>query len=249
LNLLYCRCKKAFEINSKHGVSKMIKNLSKTLFLLCLLLSVTSQALPILQADAFTEGDNKAAVEIDTGLIWMDFGVNTGSTYSEIVNSLSTDYVGWRLPTLEEVDHLWMGLFGNLPEYHRWEPELGVMYSMDYDDYFGEIFSVFGTTEDLSSIYLDENGVISDTWISKTMQGVFQVSPEIHGMVRAQSPYDDVHPNDTLYLVSSNINVSDWITSSTLLVKDPVTVPEPGALSLLLLGLFGIVIIKRIRKI
>jgi hypothetical protein len=193
------------------------------------------------------EGDNKAALEIDTGLIWMDFGVNTGSTYSEVVNSLSTDYVGWRLPTLEEVDNLWMGLFGNLPEYHRWEPELGIMYSMDYDDYFGEIFSVFGTTEDLLSRASDANGNIYDAYISKAMQGIFQVSPEIHGLVRAQAPYDDAFPNDTLYLVSPHINVSDWRTSSTLLVKDPITVPEPSALSLLLLGLLGLAF-KRIRK-
>lgn len=45
----------------------MLKKLARTLSLASLLLSASSQALPIVQADAFVAGDNKAALETSTG--------------------------------------------------------------------------------------------------------------------------------------------------------------------------------------
>lgn len=218
----------------------MIKNLSKPLLLLFLLFSVTSQALPILQADAFTEGDNEAALEIDTGLIWMDFGVNSHRPYSDIVASLSSDYVGWRLPNTLEVKHLWLGIFGGLPEWQPWN----IMHSMDHDAYFNQVSNVLGTNGDGYNSEGDGNGNYEE-WLVKTMFGVFESSPGTFGFIAAWIPYDEIHTNDAMFLEAVGNLDTNWY--GALLVKDNVAVPEPGALSLLLLGLLGVAI-KRIRK-
>ncbi len=222
----------------------MLKKLARTLGLASVLLSATTQALPIVQADAFDAGDNKAALETSTGLVWMDFGVNQHQSYSEVVSLLDSDYAGWRLPTAAEVDHLWTGLFGSLPEWNRFFQGLGYLSTAAHDAYFAELFEVFGNSADATFNIEDEFG-IAETWTAKSMFGVFIKEPGVSGFVRADSPYDDIHENNAMYLEMFDTDVSGWF--STMLVKNSATdVPEPSPLVLSLLAMIALVMRRRV---
>ena len=222
----------------------MTKNLLRPFLVLLCFLSINSYALPIFQADAFITGDNKATLEVDTGLIWMDFGVNNDRSYAEVVNSLSTDYLGWRLPSVQEVNHLWTGLFSSLPGWVSYGDSFGMGSSMEHDDYFNQIYDVFGTNLDMTYILNDADGNTYETWLAKSIFGVFETSPQNYGIVSASAPYDAIHRNEALFLASVGSDASSWY--GTLLVKDPVTVPEPEGLILLALGFLGLAI-RRLR--
>lgn len=226
----------------------MLKKLARTLGLATLLLSATTQALPIVQADAFSTGDNKAALETSTGLVWMDFGVNSNLSYAQVRDLLPTQFTGWRLATAAEADHLWSSIFGNLPEWNRFGQGFGYLNSLDQDDYFNSIFDIFGNNSDASFETRDADGNLLDSWVSKSLFGVFEKEPGITGFISAESPYDNVHANTAMYLEMNGVDVSDWF--GTLLVKDSTTeVAEPGSLFLMLLATTGLVLrIRRARK-
>jgi hypothetical protein len=77
----------------------MLKTLAKYAALVTLLSTATAQALPIIEADAFTAGDNQAMQDTTSGLIWMDHGVNSSKSFNQVVSELDTTYKDWRLPT------------------------------------------------------------------------------------------------------------------------------------------------------
>ncbi len=222
----------------------MLKKLARTLGLATLLLSATSQALPIVQADAFVAGDNKATLETSTGLVWMDFGVNSHLSYDHVLYLLPTEFAGWRLPTAAEVDNLWTSLFGSLPEWNRFSPDFGYMSSQAQDDYFNSVFTVFGNNPDAYFESRDADGNIIDAWTSKSLFGVFKNESGVSGFVSAESPYDDIHSSTAMYIELAGTDVSGWF--GTLLVKDSVaTVPEPSPAFLLLLAIAALAVRNR----
>ncbi len=215
----------------------MLKKLARTLGLASLLLSATTQALPIVQADAFTEGDNKAALETSTGLVWMDFGVNSHRTFSDVVSSLDTDYAGWRLPTIAEVDHLWRSLFEELPEWKSFHPDSGFLNTTLHDDYFNTIADVFGVSWNEGSVtHVDAYGNL-DSWLTKTLFSTFSDGDGLNGLIQILIPYDDIHPNEVVYGMSRSFDNSSYY--GALLVKDTgVSVPEPSSGLLAVLAIF-----------
>jgi len=221
----------------------MLKKLASSLTLATLLFSATTQALPIVQADAFTAGDNQAALETSTGLVWMDFGVNSHLSYDNVRYLLPTQFAGWRLPTAAEVDHLWSALFGSLPEWNRYSQGFGFMSSKTQDDYFDAVFAVFGNNMDVSYETRDQDGNPVDSWTSKSMIAVFMEESGVAGFVSADSPYDDIHDSTAMYLEMAGTDVSGWF--GTLLVKDTTSVPEPGSVFLVLFAFAALVVRKR----
>lgn len=222
----------------------MLKKLARTLGLTSLLLSATSQALPIVEADAFAVGDNKAALETSTGLVWMDFGVNANLSYTEVVNALSSDYAGWRLPSAKEVDHLWTGLFGSLPGWNRFNEGFGTLNSSSSNaEYFNSIFNVFGQNLDAIYFTVDPDGNTLESWTTKNLFGVFMDNSGKSGYVSMSLPYDPIYPETALYL-EFDTDVSGWY--STLLVKDSTSsVPEPSSVLLMLLAMAAMALRNR----
>lgn len=219
--------------------------------------AASTQALPIVQADAFAVGDNKAALETSTGLVWMDFGVN--STYHNpvsiltVADNLETLYPGWRLPTESEVRHLWHNLFGNLAVYYNhWsEGTPSEVYSLsDWDNNeqqtFQEISNIFGSYQTWVGInrYGVEGG--SDDFIAHYSLGHFFTDAGNIGEILFWTPIQGVHTSvATLYL---NSDASDPLfVSGTLLVKSN-KVPEPSSLMLLSFGLLGLGFARRTAK-
>jgi hypothetical protein len=232
----------------------MLKRLSCTLSFITILFSASSQALPIVEADAFTTGDNRAVLETSTGLVWMDFGVNNHRTFPDVVNSLDTDYPEWRLPTVSEVDHLWTSLMGGLVGWNRWSPEFGsggLFENNSYDlpitaqdDYFRSIMAVFGNYGEYSSeytVYYEDHTEV----IPYNFTGAFGVFSEagIDGYVSIFMPLDNTTTRSVVFYAYPDSPYFDISTmQGTLLVKkSSASVPEPASLTLLMLGILGLI--------
>ncbi len=229
----------------------MLKKLARTLGLATLLLSASTQALPIVQADAFSAGDNKAALETSTGLVWMDFGVNSHRTFSDVVSSLDTDYAGWRLPTIAEVDHLWTSLFGHLAGWHRWSPDFGMFTLREnnefgvpvsvYDDYLNSILDVFGISEEgTAEVTWYEGGILVNRTIYdyRASAAVFSDSGQ-NGFFNLLVPINSTLGPHAIIAYGEGYWKSDISSAQgTLLVKDSVAVPEPASGLLAVLAIF-----------
>lgn len=82
--------------------------------------SFPSWAMPFANSDAFSSGDNLAILDLESGLTWLDFGVNNGESINSVVQELNGKYSGWRLPSEGEVRHLWAVLIGNNGKEELW---------------------------------------------------------------------------------------------------------------------------------
>ncbi|HEY8941238.1 MAG TPA: hypothetical protein VIM59_13645 [Cellvibrio sp.] len=230
----------------------MLKKLASTLVLTTLFFSATSQALPIVQADAFTAGDNKAALETATGLVWMDFGVNSHRTFSDVSSSLDTDYAGWRLPTIAEVDHLWTSLMGDLVGWNRWDPKFGMFTLVEndanglpiteYDDYLTSIMDIFGISAEGAAEYSEYNEQGPIRTVTYTYQASFAVFSDsgVNGFVNLLVPSGNIATRHTTFSYDDGIPFLQDISllQGTLLVKKSTDVPEPASGLLVILAFF-----------
>lgn len=219
----------------------MQKYFKQLLAVAALMATASSQALPIVQADAFTAGDNKAALETTTGLVWMDFGVNQHYSYTQVASTLNTGYLGWRLPTESEVINLWVGLFAAMPGWTNYSG-LGVLSNSSLDSEFESIFAILGSGLDATFINTNHQTGESETWKARSGFGVFKFDSGNYGIVSMSSPYDDTHPNEAIYLNLSSVDASEWY--GTMLVKN-TNVPEPSSIIILGLGLLGLTFVRR----
>ena len=203
----------------------MLKSLIKPLAIASLIASSAAQALPIVEADAFTSGDNKAAYDASTGLTWMDFGVTNGKSFNQVVSELNSTYANWRLPTDAEVNTLWSRLFSE-----NWEPfYAGYHYSSPETALVEKVTSVFGynygeeapwARTDSAGFYLSDTGKVKYALISNYS----------YNSAAAVAKFEDYYDQEE---IKSTTQGMWW---STLLVKK-AQAPEPTPLLLLGLGL------------
>lgn len=238
----------------------MLKKIAKSIALIWLFSAAATQALPIVEADAFSAGDNKAVLETSTGLVWMDFGVNSHRTFSDVVSSLDTDYAGWRLPTIAEVDHLWTSLMSDLVQWNRWGPKFAMFTLNDgnpfglpvteYDDYLNNILTVFGFSVEGTGEITSYEG---DVLVSRTIYdyrsafAVFSDAGE-NGFVVLNLPINNsTVGRDSVFSYDGNIPFLQDISSQygTLLVKKSTNVPEPASGLLVTLAIFILAVRQR----
>lgn len=82
----------------------------KFFFLFALLFSNSAHSVMVENCDAFQVSDNLALRDVETGLVWLDFGVNNGESINSVVGKLDSLYAGWRLPKESEVIDFWLKL-------------------------------------------------------------------------------------------------------------------------------------------
>lgn len=80
-----------------------------------------SHHFPLVSTDAFVGGDRQAVHDTETNLVWLNFGINNGASFNEVVAALQTTYKGWRLPTEAEVKTLWAKLFDPANKFDPYE--------------------------------------------------------------------------------------------------------------------------------
>lgn len=109
-----------------------------------LLAPAITHAIPFIDADAFAIGDKKAIYETTTGLTWLDFGITNNKSFNAVLAELETTYAGWRLPTEDEIKHLWNNTIttGNGPADSEFNHEFTDQ--IFTPRYYDEIFSLWG---------------------------------------------------------------------------------------------------------
>lgn len=222
----------------------MLKKIFTSIALFTLFLATTTQALPIVQADAFISGDKNAALETATGLVWMDFGITNGKSLLEVESELSTTYAGWRLATESEVKHLASDLFTSLPGWNPNEYGSGWGGTSNYDgNFLTDVFDIWGHSATDNYWYFDSNGAIQDrpvVWSQGRFRRDDGVVAELYFGESADTGTD--LENGTVVLAGDYMSWPDdasYYALGTLLVKS-TSVPEPAPVLLLLLGMVGV---------
>lgn len=94
---------------------QIMKNTIFTLAFFAVSLSTSAHA-AMQKGDWISSGDNKVAVDTDTGLEWLTLDNTKGKSISEVVSQLGAggQYAGWRLPTESEVFELTKKMYGSM---------------------------------------------------------------------------------------------------------------------------------------
>lgn len=226
----------------------MLKKIAKSIALISFFLATTTQALPIVQADAFTAGDKNAVMETSTGLLWMDFGITNGKSLVEVESELSTTYQGWRLATESEVKHLANDLFSALPGWNPNEYGSGWGGTSNYGaNFLTDIFSIWGNSGTDNYWYFDNEGVIQNRPVIWSQARFRRDDGQVAELYFGEALDTGANIFDgTVTLWGEYISWpedSAFHSLGTLLVKS--SVPEPASGLLFLLGLSGLLMRQR----
>lgn len=214
------------------------------------ILSGTLLALAMLtfntQADIIDNEDQlqNSYKDTDTGLVWMDFGVNNLDSYNYVSSQLGVGgkYEGWRQPTIEEVYTMWSNVAAleevdaavELP--HEYGPDQ--LYALDTNppgtnSIWSEKFKSMGHNWAWGDSIQLHTGALG--WFAGN-DGLSYVRFDDSRHSRNQTHSVLFIKDDRRYSESS-IRSQD---TSTLLVRVTNEVPEPSALAIFLLALMGV---------
>lgn len=195
-----------------------------------------------------TSFERGSFIDTETGLAWMDFGINNGKSFNYVSSRLgsSDEFFGWRLPTSTEVYALWSNLANlenveadieNLNQYGE-----GQFLARDnnsrviggddtvWDHAFNAIgYNTFASTDFVErtngiGFFMGDNGLASVSFsdAKDTHGGWFTFHDELK--IRDDAAYSDFFLN----LAHENY--------STMLVRE-VKVSEPATIGALIIGL------------
>jgi hypothetical protein len=231
----------------------MLKNLTRSLAFAVSLFACTSQALPIVEADAFVSGDKKAVLETSTGLVWMDFGITNNKSYQQVISELDSTYQGWRLPTATEISNLWISLFSNQPGWFAFESFGMVRNAGDgLGNHLQSIMDIWGYNSlGVASVYQEDELILQYPIIGGF--STFQFDNGRYGQAMIYRALDGANDHSAIFFDLYDQSMADLDGfgpfANTLLVKSSnIEVPEPSTLLLLIMGLFGLIQRRRVVK-
>jgi len=188
----------------------------KTLITLLVLLSFNVKA-------GIIDTDVDSFIDTNSGLEWMDFGVNIGTPIELVLEA----YPEWRMPTYQEVYDLVDTVFvpdSTLIRVTQTRIDYGAVNKNGYDNYFIAMGIDLGTRNFLAESSFYENGI------------------EHYVEVVSNSYWGGDH----FYL--NNSKYSSRTVLGTMLVKSAVDVPEPSTIVLMLLAFFGLMVLRTNHK-
>lgn len=223
-----------------------------SLTIIFILIAHHSHALPFIEADGFAAGDKKAIYEISTGLTWLDFGVTNNKSYNQVIAELDSTYLGWRLPTENEVKNLWNSTIDTETKPPSSDYNHEYIENMSAPVYYKNIFDLWGANvieiNQLNTANLFKNFFYYSSGMLVSDEGnlmaisIWEDSAVLNYLQPNEHWIHDVFAgtNETNTLDPDAIN----IYSSTLLVRDmpQVKIPEPSPISLLFCSLVALVV-------
>lgn len=200
------------------------------------LFSCVSDANSFSEADAFAHGDSLAMRDNDTGLTWLDFGINNGQSFNSVLSELDSVYKDWRLPTEDEVFNLWKSLVAN-------NEATDMMFL--FETWGSNVGSEQGMNSLSWGFFLDNDGYLGALSIIEKSEEIAKISiPNPHYLVKSYVELELIsRVVDRKYDGSSYYPFNaDGITEiSTLVVKKRTYLVETSSLTLILTSLVFIV--------
>ncbi|MGK0235249.1 MAG: hypothetical protein ACI9EK_001782 [Psychroserpens sp.] len=202
--------------------------------------------IPVNDANAglINDTNNNSFIDQNTGLEWMDFGVNNGMSYNDVTLQLLAggDYYGWKLANKSQVYEMWANAFLGLGASSEFPDGngLGQLFVYDgadeIDSVFTHIFNVMGfnTNIDLASVY---DRRYSSAWFPGT-EGLSYVEWRQQSDTSGISQFGDMAALRDYQDYSSSSDEED-IKRGTMLIR-VTDVPEPSTLAIFLLGIVGV---------
>ena len=206
----------------------------------------------IINADT---AEYNAYQDTETGLFWLDFGENNNQSYNYVASQLGDggEWAGWRLPTLQEVYTMWANVadLGNVvADYENADASgPGQLYAYDRnsdvingdDSVWDPVFEVMGYNRRYTYAAYELDHALG--WFEGTNGLSYVYFDDYRDSVTgAFTYYDQIGMVDSNYDSNKGRSSSRW---SSLLVRASVTspkdVPAPSTVSILILGLLGLV--------
>lgn len=189
--------------------------------------------------------------DIDTNLVWMDFGVNNNLSFEYVENNLDTGgvYEGWRLPTKDEVYTMWL----NAADISNAGLDyVEVSSSYIYSDAVGGS-SVLQATFDAMGFNIKNIDDIEEPSVYSTeSKGLYKGTNGLSSVFSidysTDADFEYFELDDQQDLTASYYS-SEGTSLSTLLVRDSnqgvPAIPEPNVLFLFMAAALGLMIKRK----
>lgn len=195
-----------------------------TLGLATALLALSPAHAALVEADWQT-GDQRAVLDTDTGLKWLDLAVTDNIQYSTVVGMLSSTLSGWRLPTVAEVQTMFANFF----------PTLGGT---------GSAAGSYSSATPVYSAAQSWENLFSTGASYKTGYGMFDVGGVVHlAGVSFQGNYLVIEPNwtpDFDYGSMSFFQMGTFLVQNNAITPPVEPDPEPEDVNAPLAALAGL---------
>jgi len=184
-------------------------------------------------AGLIIDTDNDSFIDATTGLEWMDFGINNGRSFNDVVSNLSDsgDYAGWRLPTYDEVFDMWHhAFFDEIPS--------GRVHVISEDDIQASAYFPLNDTFEAIGYNTKERFYSLKDDFTRGF-GLFQSKGDSDLLSYVYFRNDPDYDADTILLIGSSVSYHNSINllHSTLLVRgdsssSATSVSEPATFAI-----------------
>ena len=206
---------------------------------------------------------NNSFIDQNTGLEWIDFGVNNGKSYNYVVSQLTVggEYEGWSLPTEDQVYKMWADAFLGLGATSETDNyyDSGELIVKDGESVKGSVISdrmqIMGGWNLLLGMRMDEEalsyGMFMDQYGLRYVEVIYYTDFFSGHYSRYEKIVDQADIASLGYNYFSDNSYGSARDqsgkySSTLLVKNAMNVPAPSSFVILILGLLGIILSRKI---
>jgi hypothetical protein len=215
----------------------MKKNVTRLLLSALLFTGISAQA-ELVHMDWKVDGDALATLDVDTGIEWLKLSETAGRSYNTVSGQLTSDFVGWRLPSESEFQTLLVNMY----------PSIG---NIATNGYVGVVESDYLLWRDtFGSSATDGSANRSFGWYMSDV-GTLHYGGNDVNYIHGNDPYvangfiDSGHANYAVFLVSDGGVTLSSINNPSLNANNP-NAPEivedvsaPLGLGLLSLAMLG----------